>query len=173
MTTVTCYCDGACKGNSDGGWGFYYSFHKNNTEFYISHYDGEKNTTSPKMELLAVLNCLTYLPIYKNGKYIIFSDNEYVCKSIVKNGNDTLIPKKGKNVQDIVSGWLNKWYFNGWKKSNKKPIEHKDIMVKILNAMDRLFKNNITVTIKWIPRTENKEADRLANLGVNKISNIL
>ncbi len=116
MKTVNIYTDGACSGNQHneniGGWGAILEFGKHQKELY----GGDINTTNNKMELTAVLEALKALK-ESNLKLNIFSDSSYLVECFTKK-------------------WYVKWQQNGWKTSQKKPVENKELWVNILSQVE-------------------------------------
>jgi len=110
--TINIYTDGACSGNqfdtNTGGWGTileYSGYHK-------ELHGGELNTTNNRMELTALIEGLSSLT-KKNYDVHVFSDSSYLIDCMRKR-------------------WYEKWRMNGWLKSDKKPVENRDLWEKIL-----------------------------------------
>lgn len=119
MKTVTIYTDGACSGNPGvGGWGailFYKDQMREMSGF-------EENTTNNKMELTAAIKALERLK--EPCEVELYSDSAYL-------------------VNAFLEGWLTKWQMNGFKSSNKKPVQNVDLWQKLIEL------NNIH-KITWI-----------------------
>ena len=119
MKKVTIYTDGACSGNPGaGGWGavlFYKDQMREMSGF-------EENTTNNKMELTAAIKALERLK--EPCEVELYSDSAYL-------------------VNAFLEGWLTKWQMNGFKSSNKKPIQNVDLWQKLIEL------NNIHKII-WI-----------------------
>ena len=114
------YTDGACSGNpGKGGWAAIILDDTNQSS--IS--GGEKNTTNNRMELMAPIMALK--KIKKKSEITIFTDSKY--------------------VKDGITDWIKKWKQNNWKSANKKPVNNKDLWVKLDNAC---LKHKITC--KWV-----------------------
>ncbi|WP_432406455.1 ribonuclease H family protein [Wukongibacter sp. M2B1] len=178
MKFLNIYTDGACSGNQNkdniGGWGAILEYGDNKKELF----GGEVNTTNNKMELTAVVKALETLK--KDGLNInIFSDSSYVVECFTKK-------------------WYIKWQQNGWKTSQKSPVENKELWESILS----LIKNHKNVNFyrvkghinlsnesqinKWFTKFKswngnsftrgdflyitqmNIRADELANLGIDE-----
>ena len=78
---VYIYCDGSCLGGTDhGGWGVVLFKPKTGTYREISGY--EVHTTSPKMELMAVLEGLRALT--RTYRVTIYTNSRTVCEGITK-----------------------------------------------------------------------------------------
>lgn len=111
----TVFCDGACAGNqymqNKGGWGVVII-----TDETICEYSGsEINTTNQRMELIA---CIKALEILNNSKNLIeiYSDSAYL-------------------INCMNQKWYHKWLINGWKTSNKKPVENKDLWLDLIKLV--------------------------------------
>ena len=73
----------------------------------------EKSTTNNRMELLAVISALEYLPkIQPPGETVtVYTDSQYVQKGITE--------------------WIHVWKRNSWRTSNKKPVKNMDLWQKL------------------------------------------
>ncbi len=177
LTTVNIYSDGACSGNQNdiniGGWGTILEMGEHTKELY----DGDKNTTNNKMELTALLEGLKCLKRY-NLKLNIYSDSAYV-------------------INGLTQKWYVNWEKNGWKTSQKKPVENKELWEQIISIIKKIDNisyfhikghldiNNSKEVDKWKNKFEksygkistkefnrliekNHRVDYLANLGMDK-----
>ena len=112
MKTVNMYTDGACSGNQNeqnvGGWGCILEYAGREKELW----DGEENTTNNRMELSAPIAGLSALK-EKGLRVRIFSDSSYL-------------------VNCFRQGWYKNWVKNGWKTSQKKPVENRELWEKLL-----------------------------------------
>lgn len=149
---VIVYCDGACSGNqfekNRGGWGAVLKF-KDIRQREL--YGGEKNTTNNRMELVACIKALEALKRY-DLDIEIYSDSAYI-------------------VNCIHQKWYVKWQKNGWKTSHKKPVENKDLWIRLL---DLVSKFNVKFRkVKGHSKIElNELADKLAKKGVGEVEGI-
>ncbi len=108
MKKVTVYTDGACSGNpGPGGWGCVLIYKSSRKE--LSGF--EPYTTNNRMELTAAIRALTALK--EPCSVELYSDSSYLC-----NG--------------FNNGWVQNWRRNGWKTSQKKPVENKDLWEELL-----------------------------------------
>jgi len=140
--TVEIFTDGACSGNpGPGGWGALLRYGE--VEKELSGYC--KQTTNNKMELLAAINALEALK--KPSTVVVTTDSSY--------------------VRDGITKWIHNWKKNGWKKSNKKPVENKVLWERLDAAV-----NLHTLEWRWIRghtgHPENERADRLATDAIKK-----
>lgn len=139
---VEIFTDGACSGNpGPGGWGALLRYGEVEKEFlgYC------KKTTNNKMELLAAINALEALK--KPSKVAVTTDSSY--------------------VRDGITKWIHNWKKNGWKKSNKKPVENRVLWERLDAAV-----NAHEVQWHWIRghtgHPENERADKLATSAIKK-----
>ncbi|QPC81679.1 reverse transcriptase-like protein [Phototrophicus methaneseepsis] len=88
------------------------------------------------MELTAVVNGLKALKTVSQT-VTIYTDSKYVARG--------------------VNEWLPDWLARGWQTASKKPVANRDLW----EAVQALLQIH-TVTVKWIPRYQNAEADGLA-----------
>lgn len=139
------YTDGACKGNPGiGGWGSIIKI----GDYSVELYDGEKNTTNNRMEIMAVLKAIEFLA--KPSEIILCSDSQYVCNA-------------------LKLGWAKKWKENNWMRNKKDKALNSDLWDKLLNALEK----HDLVEVRWVRghngHRENERCDKLANLGIEKI----
>ena len=108
MKEVTIYTDGACSGNpGPGGWGAILIYKEKRAE--LSGYDA--HTTNNRMELLAPIQALQRL---KEPCFVrVYSDSAYL-------------------VNAFRQHWLENWVRRNWIKSDKKPVENRDLWEEIL-----------------------------------------
>ena len=108
MKEVTIYTDGACSGNpGQGGWGAILIYKEKRVE--LSGYDA--HTTNNRMELLAPIQALQNL---KEPCIVrVYSDSAYL-------------------VNAFRQHWLENWVRRSWIKSDKKPVENRDLWEEIL-----------------------------------------
>ena len=111
LPTVILYTDGACSGNpGPGGWAALLQW--NGKEKEIS--GGEPMTTNNRMEMRAVIEGLKALK--KPCRVLIHSDSALIVNAFNK-------------------GWIRNWQNKGWKKSDKKPVENRDLWEEMLTQM--------------------------------------
>ncbi|MFP8489335.1 ribonuclease HI [Gracilimonas sp. Q87] len=134
---VIVYTDGACSGNpGPGGWGAILRW--NGTEKELS--GGDPQTTNNRMEMQAVIEALKALK--KPCLVKIHSDSALI-------------------INAFEQGWIKNWQKRGWRKSNKKPVENKELWQKMLKAMEP--HEVVWVKVKGHAGIElNERADQLA-----------
>lgn len=108
MKEVKIYTDGACSGNpGPGGWGAILLYKGNEKE--LSGFAAE--TTNNRMELLAAIRALDALK--EPCKVELYTDSAYLYNGFTK-------------------GWIYNWNRNGWKTSQKKPVENRELWEQLL-----------------------------------------
>ncbi len=143
MKEVTIYTDGACSHNpGPGGWGAVLIFGSHEKE--ISGF--EPRTTNNRMELTAAVKALEALK--EPCRVSLYSDSAYLVNTFKQN-------------------WLEKWQRNGWKTSNKGPVENQDLWQQLLE-LTRMH------AVEWIKvkghadNEYNNRCDRLARDEIKK-----
>ncbi|UNC93313.1 ribonuclease HI [Candidatus Contubernalis alkaliaceticus] len=105
---IEIYTDGACSGNpGPGGWAAVLMYGDKKKE--IS--GGEPQTTNQRMEMKAAVEALKALKYPCDVS--LYSDSAYL-------------------VNAFNQGWLDRWQKNGWRTSQKKPVENKDLWEELL-----------------------------------------
>lgn len=134
---VIVYTDGACSGNpGPGGWGAILRW--NGTQKELS--GGHPQTTNNRMEMQAVIEALKALK--KPCLVKIHSDSALI-------------------INAFQQGWIKNWQKRGWRKSNKKPVENKELWQEMLKAMEP--HEVVWVKVKGHAGIElNERADQLA-----------
>lgn len=128
MEKIEIYTDGSCHNQTDN---------KNGTWSFVAVSDGDLikrkvgmavKTTSPLMELTAVMEALKWLVRKK------------------KRGADITIYTDCKYVSNGIMEWMHDWKANNWLKSNGKPVKNGNIWKAVYNLYD-LFKY---CEIEWV-----------------------
>ncbi len=134
------YTDGACSGNpGPGGWGYVLQMNGKTTETK----GGAKATTNNRMELTAVIELCRALPT--PHAITVHTDSQYVLKGFTE--------------------WLPGWRRKGWKTSQGKPVENRDLWEALIAAA-------APHTLKWVwvkghaGNPLNERADGLAVSGI-------
>ena len=142
MKKVTIYTDGACSGNPGiGGWGAIL-FYKD-TKKEISGF--EKDTTNNQMELTAAIKALGLLKV--PCEIDLYSDSAYL-------------------INAFKEDWITKWQINGFRTTNKKPIQNLDLWKQLIDF------NNMH-KINWIKvkgHADNKYNNRCDALATGEIA---
>jgi ribonuclease HI len=143
MKKVTVYTDGACSGNpGPGGWGaiLMYGGHQKEISGYVAE------TTNNRMELTAAIEALRMLR--EPCKVDLYSDSAYLVNAFLQN-------------------WLDKWQKNGWRNSQKQPVENQDLWQELLHLTGKHRVN--WVKVKGHSDNEyNNRCDRLARDEIKK-----
>jgi ribonuclease HI len=139
---IIIYCDGACSNNQQrdnrGGWGAILLYQGKTKE--IS--GGERNTTNNRMELLA---CIRALEAVKNRSLPVevHTDSAYLANCLLQK-------------------WYLRWQKNGWQTAGKKPVENKDLWLRLL-ALKEGFSGLTFHKVAGHSQIElNERADQLA-----------
>lgn len=112
LPEVILYTDGACRGNpGPGGWGALLIW--NGKEKEIA--GGDPQTTNNRMEMKAIIEGLKTLKRPCHVK--IHSDSALIINTFTK-------------------GWIDNWLKKGWRKSDKKPVENRDLWEEMLRAAE-------------------------------------
>lgn len=113
LSKVILYTDGACSGNpGPGGWGALLIW--NGKEKELS--GGAADTTNNRMEMQAVIEGLKALN--RSCHVQIHSDSALIINAFNK-------------------GWIASWLKNGWKKSDKKPVENRELWEEMIREAER------------------------------------
>ena len=134
---VVIYSDGACLGNpGPGGWAAIVIDGQKERELS----GGEPATTNQRMEMRGALEGLRAVP---DGRRVaLHSDSAYL-------------------IGCFRDRWYVRWRQNGWKNSQKKPVENRDLWEALLAENERL-------DVEWVKVAGhagvplNERADRLA-----------
>lgn len=133
MNTITIHTDGSCETQTRrGGWAAILQCGEHQRVLQGHATD----TTVNVMELTAVVEALRALK-HTGSTVQIFADSNYVVKGI--------------------NEWLSDWSARGWKNAQGKPIANQPLWQQLKALLDQH-----QVTLTWIPREQNAEADQLA-----------
>ena len=133
MTEITIYTDGSCQTQTRiGGWASVLVCGEHRKVLTGSVAD----TTVNAMELTAAVNGLNALK-EANQTVTLYTDSQYVARG--------------------VNEWLTDWINRGWLTTSKKPVANRELWEQLQALL-----NQHTVTVTWIPREQNAEADGLA-----------
>lgn len=137
------YTDGACRGNpGPGGWGVILSYASRQKT--LSGFEPE--TTNNRMELTAAIEGLRALT--RPCEVDLNTDSKYVLQGI--------------------NQWIENWKVNGWKTATKKPVKNADLW----NLLDKQTLRH-RVNWHWVKGHAgiegNEEADRLANMAIDRV----
>jgi ribonuclease HI len=146
---IIIYCDGACSNNQHkenrGGWGAILLYKGQAKE--IS--GAERNTTNNRMELLA---CIKALETVKNRSLpvAVFTDSAYLANCLLQR-------------------WYVRWRKNGWQTAGKKPVENKDLWLRLLALKDEFPHLSFHKVAGHSNIAMNERADELAKEAIQKL----
>ena len=138
---MTIYTDGACSGNpGPGGWGAVLIYGDKRLE--ISGYEAE--TTNNRMEITAAIEAIKRLKVA--CAVTLYSDSAYL-------------------VHAFTQGWIDNWRRHQWVKSDKKPVENRDLWERLLGAME----GHAVTWVKVKGHATNRENNRCDELATGAI----
>ena len=111
------YTDGACSGNP--GPGGYAAIITEGGKTINTIKGGFKETTSPRMELMAVAEALEALNWEEKFDILVLTDSAYVCNAFIRN-------------------WISKWESNLWMTSSNTPVQNQDLWRRVITACGNL-----------------------------------
>jgi ribonuclease HI len=150
--TIGLYIDGACPGNgtpsAKGGIGAYFG---PNSPYNISKALPGHNQTSQRAELLAAAAAFQQIlqVVLQNAGlelFIVVTDSAYLV--------------------DGLSKYVYRWKMNGWKTAKGKDVANRDLIEPLDKMLDDMSNKGIDVLFWKVDRSENVEADQLANMAV-------
>ena len=150
MDKIIIYCDGACSNNQQkqnrGGWGAVLLFRGKAKE--IS--GAERDTTNNRMELMA---CIQALAAVKNRALPVevFTDSDYLANCLLQQ-------------------WYLRWQRNGWQTAGKKPVENKDLWLRLLGLKGQFPRITFHKVAGHSHVELNERADELARDAIAKLS---
>ena len=149
---VIAFTDGGCSGNQNaenfGGWGA--------VLIGVGAFDGKEvtrkelygsaiNTTNNIMELTATIKALQNIK-RKDIPVEVNVDSNYVLKGITE--------------------WIHNWKAKGWRKSDKKPVENKELWIQLDEERNKFSDIKFIKVKAHIGILNNELADTLANRGI-------
>ena len=133
MNQIVIHADGSCETQTRlGGWASVLLCGEHQRVLQGSASD----TTVNAMELTAVIEALRALK-QPGSSVQIFSDSNYVVRG--------------------VNEWLSDWLKRGWKNARGEQVANLDLWQQLKTLLEQH-----TVTLTWIPRAQNTQADELA-----------
>ena len=149
---VAVFCDGSCLSNgkvgAKAGIGVYVQRNGAELHSYSAAIPATDPQTNQRAELLALQYAITYMA--ESGfKGIIYTDSKYAIQ--------------------CITVWGPNWAKNGWKKSDKKPVLHQDIIEPLLELWLTLTDIKLEHVFGHTGKSDtisqgNAIADRLARL---------
>lgn len=141
LKQVDIYTDGACSKNpGPGGWAavLLHGDHVKEMSGFIPE------TTNNRMELFAAIQGLSALK--RPCEVRLYSDSSYLVNAFTK-------------------GWIDNWQRNGWKTSNKQPVENQDLWKVLIN----LFRKHQVQFLKVKGHADNEYNNRCDALATGQI----
>jgi ribonuclease HI len=133
MNPIIIHTDGSCETQTRlGGWAAVLQCGEHQRVLQGSATD----TTVNAMELTAVIEALKALK-QVGSSVQLFSDSNYVVRG--------------------VNEWLSDWLKRGWKNARGEQVANLDLWQQLHALLEQH-----TVTLNWIPREQNAQADELA-----------
>ena len=133
MNPIIIHADGSCETQTRlGGWAAVLQCGEHQRILQGSATD----TTVNAMELTAVIEALKALK-QAGSSVQLFTDSNYVVRG--------------------VNEWLVDWIKRGWKNARGEQVANLDLWQQLQNLLEQH-----TVTLTWIPRGQNAQADELA-----------
>lgn len=113
MKQLEIYTDGACSHNpGPGGWGAVLLYREKRLELS----GGIPDTTNNRMEMTAAIQALQALK--EPCRVTLYTDSAYLCNAFNQR-------------------WLDAWQRNGWRNSQKNPVENRDLWEELLSLCER------------------------------------
>ena len=144
MHEVIIYTDGACSGNPGaGGWGAILMC----GEYSKKISGSEEETTNNRMELTAVISAL--LALKSPSRVTLYSDSAYV-------------------VNAFNQDWITSWQNSAWRTSGRKPVQNKDLWLKLI-GLTKIHKVKFIKVKGHSDNAFNNECDKLATEAIKNI----
>ena len=70
-----------------------------------------------------------------------------------------------------MSTWIYQWSKNGWLNSRGSPVANRDLIQEASN-LDDAVRGLGDVEYVWVPRSQNWEADKAANLAMDEMEEL-
>ena len=142
-TQSVAFTDGSCIGSSEnrqaGCCVFFGPNDLRNVSEKLSDEFAQTNNVAELMGLVRALEIISW-QFRTQDEWVIYSDSKYAIS--------------------CATVWAAKWQKNGWKKCNGEHVSNRHIIEQILSLLN-YFPNN-SLRLIYIPREQNKEADKLA-----------
>ena len=119
------FTDGACSGNpGPGGWAYVALSPDKTVKEGCGH---QASTTNNQMELLAIIEGLSFLSQKSQEEIFVFTDSVYAIRGIQQ--------------------WVHGWKKNGWKTKEGKPVLNQELWERLDTLRQKL--NRSEVRIQW------------------------
>lgn len=184
--TVLSLCtDGACLGNpGPGGWAVF-----GQTAWHSWEMAGRaRQTTNNRMELMAALQglrCLVMPSSWRSHDEEIWqacgaewdesahSHMMAACQMGAENVWEVTVFSDSQYVTKGMTSWLAGWQRNGWRTSQKKPVENQDLWQALAHINQRLQQLGSWVQWQWVRghagHAGNERVDALAQQAARQV----
>ncbi|KAF8171552.1 ribonuclease H1 [Mycena galopus ATCC 62051] len=144
------WTDGACRGNGQswaiGGAGAWFSKPVNGARGWLRQLSLYPTPTNQKAELTGLIVALETASQLRDPMFVrltVHTDSTYVIR--------------------CMTHWLDEWRVNGWVNAYGYSVANRDLIEEAAELVQSLDMNGVRLKFVWVPRDENREADRLAN----------
>ena len=80
--------------------------------------------------------------------------------------NHIVIKSDSAYLVNAMTSSIKKWQLNGWQTAKNTPVKNRDLWEEMIRRVQELADLDTTVDFWLVPREMNKEADKLANVGL-------
>jgi ribonuclease HI len=147
---IQVFCDGGCRNNQSkeniGGWGVVLNLNLGEKVKEIK--GSERNTTNNIMEITSCIKALEAIKC-KDIMTEVIMDSQYVITGI----------------NEWVDGWIKK----GWRKSDKKPVENKELWQRLVQLKNEFRNISFKKCVGHSDNEGNNRADALANEAMDEL----
>lgn len=181
MDALTIFCDGACTNNgkkgAKAGFGLYILSGKKELHRCSFRVPSSEMQTNQRAELRALLYALQFIDLntpeseggsYKHGVGACAGAGEIAERSIAH--RRPIIYTDSQYGINCLTKWAPKWAANGWKKADKSPVQHLDLIKESLDILKRIAVELVHVSAHTggsdFKSVGNAVADELARKGV-------
>lgn len=148
MDKIYVFADGGCRGNGQenniGGWGVVLKYGDEIKEFY----GATRNTTNNIMELTSCIEAIKAIE-NKTIPVDVTMDSQYVIKGI--------------------SEWIHNWIRKGWRTSQKKPVENKELWQELYKLKNEFSDIQFIKCNGHADNEGNNRADFLCNIAMDEL----
>lgn len=145
---ITIFCDGGCRGNGKesniGAYGAILQY----GDYIKEIKQAERNTTNNKQELKGAINALKLINQF-NIPVEVITDSNYV-------------------VQGMTS-WIYSWIKKGWRNSQKKSVENKELWIELNDLRNKFDDIKFTHCLGHVGVEGNERADTLVNEAMDEL----
>lgn len=143
--TMLVFTDGSCIGNpGPGGWAALICCQGIREELSGSF----PHTTNNRMELTAAIQGVSLALTHTPESIRVFSDSKYVIQGITE--------------------WIAGWLRNGWRTSQKKPVENRDLWEELLCVS----KKHSALSWEWVKGHNGHPENEHVNMIAQRLSRI-